>query len=78
MWYTNWGVDESQVTEEADWVQLKAEPLDLDNLFGALELEFSTEGNKIVLSLEMASELNTVGDVVKYIEERLAEETAAA
>ena len=64
-------VDESEVYGDADWIQLKADPPEVDGLFAAIEQAFS-----IVISPEAARQLHdgTVGDLVKYLEERIAEQ----
>lgn len=61
------GVAEEQVTEEADWVQLKADLPDLTELFRALEQEFSTESNQVKISEEDAGNINTIGDIIAYL-----------
>ena len=61
-------VEESQVIPKADWVQLKADPPEVEALFVALGKEFS-----IVISPEEASGLETVGAVVAYIIRAIAE-----
>ena len=59
------GVDESEVTPEADFVDdLGADSLDTVELVMALEEEFGIE-----ISDEDSEKIKTVGDVVKYIDE---------
>lgn len=62
-------VDESEVTEEADWVQLKADSLDLVEMFMGFQEEFA-----MGISDDDARELETVGQIVAYIERRRLEE----
>jgi len=58
------GVDESEVTMDAHFIDdLGADSLDTVELVMALEEEFSIE-----ISDEDAEKIQTVGDVVKYIE----------
>ena len=58
------GVDESEVTMEAHFIDdLGADSLDTVELVMALEEEFGIE-----ISDEDAEKIQTVGDVVKYIE----------
>ena len=58
------GVDEAQVTQEASFKDdLGADSLDVVELVMELEDEFDLE-----ISDEDAEKINTVGDVVKYIE----------
>jgi len=60
------GVNESQVTEEASFVDdLGADSLDQVELILALEEEFGIE-----IPDEDAEKIATVGDAVKYIEEK--------
>lgn len=59
------GVDESEVTPEADFVDdLGADSLDTVELVMALEEEFGIE-----ISDEDSEKIKTVGDVIKYIDE---------
>ena len=59
------GVDESEVTPEADFVDdLGADSLDTVELVMALEEEFGIE-----ISDEDSEKIKTVNDVVKYIDE---------
>ncbi|MCB1171724.1 MAG: acyl carrier protein [Leptospiraceae bacterium] len=59
------GVDESEVTPEAHFIDdLGADSLDTVELVMALEEEFGVE-----ISDEDAEKIQTVGDVIKYIEE---------
>ena len=59
------GVDESEVTPEADFVDdLGADSLDTVELVMALEEEFGIE-----ISDEDSEKIKTVGDVTKYIDE---------
>jgi len=61
------GVDESQITPEASFVDdLNADSLDLVELIMTLEEEF-----KIEIPDEDAEKLQTVGDAMDYLEERL-------
>ncbi len=58
------GVDEAQVTQEASFKDdLGADSLDVVELVMELEDEFDLE-----ISDEDAEKINSVGDVVKYIE----------
>ena len=60
------GVDESQVDNTASFVDdLGADSLDIVELVMAFEEEFSVE-----VPDEDAEKLQTVGDVIKYIQER--------
>ena len=60
------GVDPDQVTPEAKFIEdLGADSLDTVELVMAFEEEFGAE-----IPDEDAEKLQTVGDVVKYIEER--------
>ena len=60
------GVDESKVTENASFIDdLGADSLDTVELVMAFEEEFSVE-----VPDEDAEKLQTVGDVIRYIEER--------
>jgi acyl carrier protein len=60
------GVDESQVTMEASFREdLKADSLDLVELIMAMEEEFGAE-----VSDEDAQKIQSVGDAVRYIDER--------
>ena len=60
------GVDEEEVTADASFVDdLGADSLDTVELVMAFEEEFSVE-----VPDEDAEKLQTVGDVVKYIEEK--------
>ena len=62
------GVDEEEVTPDASFVDdLGADSLDTVELVMAFEEEFSVE-----VPDEDAEKLQTVGDVVKYIEEKTA------
>ncbi|MBI3395410.1 MAG: acyl carrier protein [Spirochaetia bacterium] len=59
------GVDESEVTKEAHFIDdLGADSLDTVELVMALEEEFGIE-----ISDEDAEKIQTVGDVMKYIDE---------
>ena len=59
------GVDESQVTNEASFMDdLGADSLDTVELVMALEEEFGHE-----IPDEQAEKLQSVGDVIKYIED---------
>ena len=63
------GVDSSDVSVEKSFVEdLNADSLDLTELIMTLEERFGFE-----ISEEDAEKLKTVGDVVKYIEEKKAE-----
>ena len=62
-------LEEEQVTEEAEVIEdLGADSLDIVDLVMTLEEEFDTE-----IPDEDIENLKTVGDLVKYIEERVAE-----
>jgi acyl carrier protein len=62
------GVNPDQVKPEARFIEdLSADSLDTVELVMALEEEFGTE-----IPDEDAEKLQTVGDAIKYIEERLA------
>ena len=62
-------LDEEQVTEESEVIDdLGADSLDIVDLVMTLEEEFDTE-----IPDEDIENLRTVGDIVKYIEERSAE-----
>lgn len=59
------GVDESEVTDEAHFIDdLGADSLDTVEMVMALEEEFGIE-----VPDEDAEKIQTVGDVIKYIEE---------
>ena len=59
------GVNEDQVTAEAKFIEdLGADSLDTVELVMALEAEFGHD-----IPDEQAEKLQTVGDVIKYIEE---------
>jgi acyl carrier protein len=61
------GVDESKVTLEARFrEELEADSLDLVELIMAFEDKFGGE-----ISDEDAQQITTVGDAVKYIDERM-------
>lgn len=61
------GVDESLITPEASFVDdLNADSLDLVELIMTLEEEF-----KIEIPDEDAEKLQTIGDAMDYLEERL-------
>ena len=63
------GVDESEVTAEASFTNdLGADSLDTVELIMALEEEFGTE-----IPEEDAEKLNTVGDVITYINENASQ-----
>ena len=65
----NLGVSEDQVTDDAQFSQdLGADSLDQVELVMSLEEEFGAE-----IRDEDADRLNTVGDAIAYIEERLAD-----
>jgi len=65
------GVEETQVTEEASFVDdLNADSLDLVELIMALEEEFSTDSQKLEISDEEAGAIHTVKDAVTYLEGR--------
>lgn len=60
------GVDEDKVTMEAEFIgDLNADSLDLVEVIMALEQEFGTE-----IKDEDAESIQTVGDAVRFIEER--------
>ena len=62
-------LDEEQVTEDSEVIDdLGADSLDIVDLATTLEEEFDTE-----IPDEDIENLRTVGDIVKYIEERSAE-----
>lgn len=62
-------LDEEQVTEESEVIDdLGADSLDIVDLVMTLEEEFDTE-----IPDEDIESLRTVGDIVKYIEDRSAE-----
>lgn len=62
----NLGVDKAQVVESASFADdLSADSLDLFEMAMAFEEEFNIE-----IPAEDLEKLNTVGDVVKYIESR--------
>ena len=62
-------LDEEQVTEDSEVIDdLGADSLDIVDLVMTLEEEFDTE-----IPDEDIENLRTVGDIVKYIEERAAE-----
>ena len=62
-------LDEEQVTEDSEVIDdLGADSLDIVDLVMTLEEEFDTE-----IPDEDIENLKTVGDIVKYIEERSAE-----
>ncbi len=61
------GVDESKVTSEARFrEELEADSLDLVELIMAFEDKFGGE-----ISDEDAQKITTVGEAVKYVEERM-------
>ena len=67
------GVDEAQVDLSASFVDdLGADSLDIVELVMAFEEEFSVE-----VPDEDAEKLQTVGDVIKYIDERAKKEGGA-
>lgn len=62
-------LDEEQVTEDSEVIDdLGADSLDIVDLVMTLEEEFDTE-----IPDEDIENLRTVGDIIKYIEERSAE-----
>ena len=62
-------LDEDQVTEDSDVIDdLGADSLDIVDLVMTLEEEFDTE-----IPYEDIENLKTVGDIVKYVEDRSAE-----
>ena len=62
------GIDDSQITEDAKFVEdLGADSLDTVELVMALEEEFSLD-----ISDEEAEKLTTMGKVVDYVEEHIA------
>lgn len=67
--YDQLDLDEEQVTEDSEVIDdLGADSLDIVDLVMTLEEEFDTE-----IPDEDIENLRTVGDIVKYIEERSAE-----
>ena len=61
------GVDESKVTPDARFREdLEADSLDLVEMIMAYEDKFGSE-----ISDEDAQKISTVGDIVKYIDERM-------
>ena len=65
----NLGVSEDQVTDDAQFSQdLGADSLDQVELVMSLEEEFGAE-----IRDEDADSLNTVGDAIAYIEQRIAD-----
>jgi len=61
------GIDDSQITEDAKFVEdLGADSLDTVELVMALEEEFSLD-----ISDEEAEKLTTMGKVVDYVEEHI-------
>ena len=64
------GVSEEEVTPEASFIEdLGADSLDIVELVMAFEEEFSVE-----VPDEDAEKLQTVGDVIKYIEEKASKQ----
>ena len=62
-------LDEEQVTEDSEVIDdLGADSLDIVDLVMTLEEEFGTE-----IPDEDIENLRTVGDIVKYVEDRAAE-----
>lgn len=62
-------LDDEQVTEDSEVIDdLGADSLDIVDLVMTLEEEFDTE-----IPDEDIENLRTVGDIVKYIEDRVAE-----
>ncbi|RMG41278.1 MAG: acyl carrier protein [Planctomycetota bacterium] len=67
------GVPEEEVTMESSFTDdLKADSLDLVELVMAFEEEFN-----FTIPTDDSDKIRTVGDAVKYIEEKLAEQGAA-
>ena len=63
------GLEEEQVNEDSEVIDdLGADSLDIVDLVMTLEEEFDTE-----IPDEDIENLKTVGDIVKYIEDRVAE-----
>ena len=61
------GVSESEVTDEASFIEdLGADSLDTMELIMAFESEFGIE-----IPDEDAEKIKTVGDTIKYLEEKL-------
>ncbi|RLC47714.1 MAG: acyl carrier protein [Candidatus Cloacimonadota bacterium] len=61
------GVSESEVTDEASFIEdLGADSLDTMELIMAFESEFDIE-----IPDEDAEKIKTVGDTIKYLEEKL-------
>jgi acyl carrier protein len=70
------GVEESQVTKEASFVDdLGADSLDTVELVMALEEEFSTDDFKFEIPDEEAEKISTVGQAIEYIEKNLPKES---
>lgn len=66
------GVNEEQVTETASFLNdLGADSLDIVELVMGFEEEFKSEINGEIPEAD-AEKLQTVGDVVKYISERMS------
>lgn len=64
------GVEESQVTPEASFMHdLGADSLDIVELIMEFEREFN-----LTIEDSDAEQIRTVGDAVRYIEQRLAEQ----
>ena len=64
------GVDESQVTEDASFIDdLGADSLDIVELVMALEEEYDVE-----IPSDDLAELNTVGDVINYLKDKGVED----
>jgi len=73
------GVDEDKVVPDANFREdLEADSLDLVELIMAFEEYFEEKfGRTVEISDEEAQEITTVGQIVAYIEKRMAEEGLA-
>ena len=65
------GVEEDEVVPSANFVDdLGADSLDLVELIMSLEEEFSNSSKKVEIPDEDAEKITTVGEAIKYIEEK--------
>jgi acyl carrier protein len=73
------GVDDDKVVPDANFREdLEADSLDLVELIMAFEEYFEEKfGRTVEISDEEAQEITTVGQIVAYIEKRMAEEGLA-